>query len=394
MNEISQFTKFLLCEETNFKETTGTNLNNVEYKKLNSPIAMKIQEKRELGKQFQQHLEGSDVAKKYYEDNSEYKRGYAKLASTGLEKDPAMCRFFSPDNMQDVEISKNGTQYTFLSKDQRTLGKCDVEKHILKVYTFEPDNYLNPLINQEYKKKSDGTWPDPDKNQTLLPNYTIDINNGKHMIKTDVLGRKYNQIDKLDLSSNSVRDNVAQVNSKELLNGYDKDQGGHTCAASLGGIRESINYTPMNSYVNEQGDIRKNEREATGYLKEGKSVVQETNFIYNNKDGVGGKYRPISYERILTVDGKTMDMVSIDNPYKDASGKSVSFGAAFNSDHYINEANYDHKQAKFHIQEAEYYTKQGKIDKVNQELKSAEEWSKKEEDEIKSSIEAKRKDNI
>ncbi len=314
VNEVFQLAKVLAVNEVGLKELSVNGDFKSQFKRLNSPIALDLNKKNELNTAFKSHLEGNTKAKQYFNDNPDYKRGFEKLSDTGLENYPEMCRFFSPDNMQEVRINKMGDgKYSFLSKDGKALGECSIKNRILKVNTFESDSYLNPLVNQQYKVNADGSWPDPDKCQTMLPNFTIDINKGRHIVRTDDLGRKSYQKDELRLGNSAYRDNAAQVNSKELFNGYSSDQGGHTCAASLGGIRESINYTPMHKEVNENGEIRNTERVATSYLKAGSSVTQETSFNYNDKDGVGGRYRPESYDRTLYVDGVRKADYKIEN---------------------------------------------------------------------------------
>lgn len=262
---------------------------------------------------FKKHLKKNKVASKYYNDNKEYLHGFKKLSSIGLENDPDLCRYFSPDNMQNVEIQKTSKKgiYKLISADGEELGIIDRNKREIKANTFTNDK-LNSIINQEYKYK--GPQSDPDKIQTLVPNYTINIDNGQSVVKTDSLGRKVFQKDILKKVLIPLRNRSVQVNSKQLYNGYDEDQGGHTRAASFGGPRESINCTPMNKFVNEQGQIREFERECDVLLQDGNNVETETTFYYNEKYGVGGRLRPESYKKTMIVNGIRKKTIIIENP--------------------------------------------------------------------------------
>lgn len=121
-------------------------------------------------------------------------------------------------------------------------------------------------------------------------------------VETNGLGRNIDmKVDRLERipSELRVRDESQQRLCRLIKEGKPCDDGGHLIACEFGGLKEQINLSPMNSYVNRHGEWRLMEKFVEKVLDAGKVVTD-----YRVKSFFSGdSLRPDKFTVSLKVDG-------------------------------------------------------------------------------------------
>ena len=121
-------------------------------------------------------------------------------------------------------------------------------------------------------------------------------------VETNGLGRNIDmKVDRLERipSELRVRDLNQQRICRQLKDGKPCDDGGHLVACEFGGLKEQVNLSPMNSYINRHGEWRLMEKYVEKALDAGKAVTE-----YRVKSSFNGdSLRPGKFTVSMKVDG-------------------------------------------------------------------------------------------
>lgn len=170
---------------------------------------------------------------------------------------------------------------------------------------------INEKFDSNSKIEIDGNICETDdngdmykENGVLLPSKEYVINGTNYT--TDAMNRIVSwEAHQIELSPENERDGNAQAESggEDRLEG---DDGGHLVARYLGGSPGKENIVPMRATIN-RGDYKKTENDIVEARKEGKSVLDSGQLIYENNSS-----RPTKIERTYIIDGNK-NIAKLDN---------------------------------------------------------------------------------